>query len=306
MIDCLTFGIILDDIVTWRGEVQLGVLGGGGAQTAWGMAAALGDGEKVGLSANVGDDLDSATLAPLESAGIDLSGILYNELPTPRAWQVMEADGQRTEVWRVPKEVRAAQLRRDWRRLPDTYADARAIHYGIHPEAADLEAARYFHAQGAVVSLEAFRAPAHPLSDAQLTALLGACHIFSANDAEAAKMVGDSESDAIAARFAACGGRILILRQGARGSLIYDLPKHERIAIPSVTTHIVDVTGAGNAYCGAFVAALSEGHQRAGCHAAVAASYMVEQFGLPTRLPDPTDYQARFGHVLAESQVING
>jgi hypothetical protein len=38
----------------------------------------------------------------------------------------------------------------------------------------------------------------------------------------------------------------------------------------------------------------------------VAASYMVEQFGLPTRLPDPTDYQARFGHVLAESQDING
>ena len=34
----------------------------------------------------------------LTSIGCDLSGLLLSELPTPRAWQILENDGRRTEV----------------------------------------------------------------------------------------------------------------------------------------------------------------------------------------------------------------
>lgn len=51
MIEYIAFGIIIDDIVFPDGHTQMSVLGGGGPQTAWGMAAALGSGETVGLVA---------------------------------------------------------------------------------------------------------------------------------------------------------------------------------------------------------------------------------------------------------------
>jgi cytidine kinase len=304
MIHCFTFGVMLDDIVTWRGEVKLAVLGGGGAQTAWGMAAALGDGTGVGLCANVGHDLEAHSLDPLRRAGVNLDGVTYTSLPTPRAWQLIEADGQRQQVWRVPPATLEPQLARDWRHLPAAYTHATAIHYGIHPEAPDLDLARQFRARGAVVSLEAFRAPSQSLSDVELGALLAACDVFSATDYEAAQMVGERDEDMMAARFATCGCRILVLRQGDKGSTVYDFEGGERIIIPSIDTPIVDVTGAGNAYCGAFVATLAQGCQRAASHAAVAASYMVEQYGVPDQRPDLANYQRRLESVLARSQSV--
>ncbi|MCZ7541748.1 MAG: hypothetical protein M5U29_17900 [Anaerolineae bacterium] len=133
MIDCVTFGLILDDIVLPDGTTHMGVLGGGGAQTAWGMAAALGSGASVGLVAGVGADLDAAALAPLRAAGIDLSGVRVSDLPTPRAWQVTEADGRRTQVWRVPPQTLGAQLARRWDVLPEAYRAARRFHWGDSP-----------------------------------------------------------------------------------------------------------------------------------------------------------------------------
>ena len=102
MIDFVAFGIIVDDIVFPQGTTRMGVLGGGGPQTAWGMAAALGSGERVGLVAGIGADLDKSVLAPLHAAGINLDGVRLTDQPTPRAWQVMEFNGRRTQVWRMP------------------------------------------------------------------------------------------------------------------------------------------------------------------------------------------------------------
>ena len=85
MITHISFGIILDDIVFTDGFTHMGVLGGGGPQTAWGMAAALGKGDTVGLVAGIGADLDPAALAPLHAAGINLDGVRTTGYPTPRA-----------------------------------------------------------------------------------------------------------------------------------------------------------------------------------------------------------------------------
>ncbi len=191
MIDFVTFGIILDDIVFPDGSTRMGVLGGGGPQTAWGMAAALGSGATVGLVAGVGADLDESLLAPLVAAGIDLGGLRRTDLPTPRAWQVTEADGRRTQVWRVPLESLGVQLARRWDVLPEPYRAARHFHWGIHP---DDPAAPAFAAEltalGRRVSLEPFRPPQRPLDDAALRALLTACAVFSPNWEEATRLAG--------------------------------------------------------------------------------------------------------------------
>src|SRR5512136_230160 len=109
MVDLVAFGIVIDDLVFPDGRTVMGVLGGGGPQTAFGMRLPALVGwtatTTTGLVAGVGRDLPGEARAWLESAGIDLAGVQATDLPTPCAWQLMEADGRRTQVWRVTREV---------------------------------------------------------------------------------------------------------------------------------------------------------------------------------------------------------
>src|SRR5512137_575676 len=110
----VAFGIILDDLVFPDGRTAMGTLGGGGPQTAFGMRlpalAGWMEESEVGLIAGVGHDLPPSARKWLESADIDQTGVRETELPTPRAWQLLEAGGHRTQVWRVNGRVIGAQL----------------------------------------------------------------------------------------------------------------------------------------------------------------------------------------------------
>jgi cytidine kinase len=303
MINLIAFGILLDDIVTWRGDVQMSVLGGGGAQTAWAMAVAAPDGVGAGLVGGVHDTTDDAVFAPLHAAGVDLAGVRRSATPTARAWQLFEADETRTQVWRVPPPVLREQLRRTWDDLPPPYRAAQHFHWGIHPEAPDLDFARHLTDMGKRVSLEAFRAPSAPLTPDALAALMASCAVFSAGLAEAQTMAGTDDLDATLVRFAAAGCRILTLRMGRAGSLAVDFARGERVHVPAYPTQVIDSTGAGNAWCGAFLARLDEGIAIAASHAAVAASYMVEQVGIPAAPPTADDYAQRFDHVWQKKNL---
>jgi len=305
VIDFVTFGIILDDIVFPDGTTRMGVLGGGGPQTAWGMAAALGSGAAVGLVAGVGDDLDESLLAPLMAASIDLGGLRRTDLPTPRAWQVTETDGRRVQVWRVPPESLGVQLARCWDVLPEPYRAARHFHWGIHPDdpAAPAFAAELT-SQGKRVSLEPFRPPQQPLDDEMLRALLTACAVFSPNWEEATRLTGLTDYGAMLGRFRALGGGVLALRRGPHGADVWNLSEGYGVHIPAVQTTVIDAVGAGNAFCGALLARLDDDLAEAACHAVVVASYLVEQVGLPAALPDPADYARRLAEARAGSRPL--
>ena len=294
----VTFGIILDDIVFPRGETRMGTLGGGGPQTAWGIAAALGSGEAVGLVAGVGPDFDPSILAPLRAAGVNLAGVRTTEYPTPRAWQVLEFGGQRTQAWRVPPESLGPQLARNWDVLPPSYKDAQAFHWGVHPDdAATLDFARQLRTKGRRVSLETFCPASRPLDDDTLAALLTACDIFSLNLLEMYSLVDCADEAAILERLRELGGQVLALRRGADGADIWDLRAREGVHVDAVPVDVVDEVGAGNAFCGALLARLDEGLDVAACHASAAAAYLVEYFGLPPALPAREAYQKRLRQV---------
>ena len=91
-IDFVTFSLIIDDIVFPDGQTAMGVLGGGGPQTAIGMKLWA---DQVGLAAGIGDDLPAKAEQWLNEAGIDTRGLRYSkDWPTPRAWQVLAAAGK--------------------------------------------------------------------------------------------------------------------------------------------------------------------------------------------------------------------
>ena len=94
-------------------------MGGGGPQSLWGaqhyawLAAQRGSGGSssgsggssalsVALSAGVGADFPSHCQGWLEALGVETCGVVeVGGAETPRAWQLTEADGRRTQVWRV-------------------------------------------------------------------------------------------------------------------------------------------------------------------------------------------------------------
>lgn len=287
MIDYFSHSVIIDDIVLPDGRTRMGLLGGGGPQTAFGMKLWAERG--VGLCGRVGADFPDAAQAWLDALEIDTSGLRRDpEHPSLRAWQIIEEDGRRTQVWRTQGATLPTHLALRPEQIPAAYQRARGFHFGVHPESPNLHIMHALRKRGVTVSVEPFRAAARPLTDAELRTLLTACDIFSPNRAEAESLVGVGDPETLLQRLAAAGAAIVALRLGEAGSLVHRAATGETWRIPAAAAQVIDPVGAGNAYCGALLAGwLETGDLRqAGNYAAVAASFLVEQYGLPAPRPD--------------------
>ena len=284
----LASGIIIDDIVFPDGRTAMGILGGGGPQTAFGMRLWA---DEVGLVANVGDEFPESARQWLSASGIDTTGIRTTDLPTPRAWQVTEADGERTQVWRTPAAETTAQLRRSFDQLPDSYRAARAVHFGLHPETPDLKFAADMRRAGSLVSIATFKPADQPPTPEALRQLINAADIFSPNIAEAESLVGQHSPRGLARKLVEAGesaAKLIALRMGEHGSLIAEGQTGQAVRVPAIPVSVANVVGAGDAYCGGFVAGWIESHNiaTAGLYGAVAASFALEQVGLPVVTDD--------------------
>jgi sugar/nucleoside kinase (ribokinase family) len=285
--DYIAFGIILDDIEFAGGRVARAVLGGGGPQTAFGMRLWS---ERVGLVASVGADLPAQARGWLDAAAIDTSAVLTTPWPTLRALQRLDAEGRRRHEWLSPGEAIGPQLSRTAGDLPPSYRAARGFHVGLHPDEPDLPFLVALRALGGLVSVEPFRRAAQRPAPDALRALLTACDIFSPNVAGAESLVGAGQPEELARRLVEAGAAVVALRMGAEGSLIYAPDSQGRYAaihIPALPADVVDPVGAGNAYCGAFLTGWAETRDplEAGLRGAVAASFVLEQVGLPAVTP---------------------
>ncbi len=283
--DYVAFNVMLDDIVFPDGHTKMGVLGGGGPQTAFGMRLWH---DKVGLVGSVGPDFPHAADSWLEGTGIDFQGVRRGTLPTARAWQVLENSGLRTQVWRVDSAVRREHLSRSVAALPDTYRRAKGFHFGVHPLSPDFPFIEEMRQLDGVVSIESF-CPAEHKPDADLlTMLLQSADVFSLNAHEAVSLVGPGDPLVLAARLIAAGAKILCLRSGANGSLVVDAENGSAFHVPAVPVSVVDMVGAGNAYCGGFLTGWVETRDLkiAGIYGATASSFMLEQIGLPKFGPE--------------------
>ncbi len=276
----VTFSIILDDIVFPIGETRMGVLGGGGPQTAFGMRLWS---DSVGIVAGVGSEFPDEAKSWFEHSGIDLAGVRSTNEPTPRAWQLLERDGSRTMVWRVPRTSIQSHLSRSIDQIPESYRTACGFHLGIHPEQPDLGFIRKLRQLGGVVSIEPFKPAAIPLNADTLTHLVSAADIFSPNLVEAISMVGEGEPEELIRRFFQLGAKLVALRMGKEGALVADRETGQAARLPALPVRVVDPVGAGNAFCGGFLVGWVETGdlETAGLYGTVSASFLLEHIGIP-------------------------
>lgn len=119
-------------------------------------------------------------------------------------------------------------------------------------------------------------------SVAEIAELLCLCDAFLPSEAEARLLCGPQMSRQEMARgLAADGPPVVVLKLGSEGSLVYQRDRDRFTPIPAAPARVLDVTGAGDAFCGAFAVGLSETGNpvTAACWGAVAASFVIEGFG---------------------------
>eukprot|EP00850_Spirogloea_muscicola_P016813 SM000139S00130 [mRNA] locus=s139:332144:335094:+ [translate_table: standard] len=278
-LDYVTFTLIVDDIVFPDGRTSMACLGGGGAQTAFGMRLLAPQDRSIGLAAGVGADLPGSCWEWLSVAGINTQGLVRWPQPTLRAWQVTEKDGQRTQVRTiadtptsfcgVPQPSQEPTFGKEELQLGRvdfgsatgilptkitsaasdgqaaacrTCRTARAYHAGVHPSGRDVPFVRQLRASGAAaISIETYTHATEPVPLCELRALLQSTHIFSPNEKEAWSLVGPGAPLEVIARLVELGAEVVSLRRGELGCVVHRADTGETWEVPAY--HVVCLEG---------------------------------------------------------------
>jgi len=165
--------------------------------------------------------------------------------------------------------------------LPASFWGARAAHLSPLELPSHRALPPALAEKGLLVSLDPGERYMKPSLAHAVFSLLGHVDAFLPSQQEVESLLGKGDLWEAALQFAVAGPKVVVIKAGARGSLLYDRSRDERWIIPPCTVNLVDVTGAGDAYCGGFMVGFVETQDPvlAGCYGAVAASFVLEGFG---------------------------
>jgi sugar/nucleoside kinase (ribokinase family) len=250
--------------------------------------------DSVGIVSLVGADFPAAWLDAVRAAGIDIRGIA--DLPQPhgmRAGLAYRADGERAmlqdgvlgrdEYDKYPHEWQEwSDYSPGAEHVPAAYANAVGVHFAPVPVQAHEALVPAMRRPGRRMTLDspwwdgaARRYEPHRELLAAIDALLPSEHDLrtflrtSVDPAEGARALGR------------LGPAAVVVKMGARGSLVYTPQAEAMVHVPAYPCDAVDPTGAGDAFCGGFLVGLVETGDpvEAACYGTISASFVVEGFG---------------------------
>jgi sugar/nucleoside kinase (ribokinase family) len=272
--------LTIDDTVLPDGRTTMGAIGGDVFYT--GLGAALWT-ARVGLLSRVGDDFPAEYLERIRRAGLDTSGLAACAGPSIRYWVLYEWDGRRHFVPRNAED-RLDALSPEPEDLPARYtAEARAVHIAAMPfgQVERLARATSLLPARPSVSLDTHEDFVAGYQQ-RITALLPSLGAFLPSREEVALWFGDDDPERRIGDLLALGPPVVVIKMGAEGALVqargWERPAH----VPVVPVAALDVTGAGDAFCGGFTARLMDGADPydAALAGAVSASFAVEAYGI--------------------------
>jgi sugar/nucleoside kinase (ribokinase family) len=321
--DVLILGqITVDDTVPAVPGMWERRLGGNALYAAAGARLWCGP-ERVGMVARASTHLPFDIYEILEQAGLSSDGLVAVDLEPMNEWVVYEEDGNRQTIPRnAPLRDPAASIEELFRRylehlenlssscenIPAAWLPAKAIH--LSPQVLR----RHAHSCGLLSNRTEFLSvdpsPHYSRSRqaAELVEMLPGVSAFLPSQAEI-QHLGELYPDWAAAVSALrqAGFAEVLLKRGSAGALLATKETDNVISLPVAEASPFDLTGAGDAFSGAYAASRALGcpPRDAGARAAVAAAMVVECSGAPEALAlNPRDAERRLQRYLAAKQIF--
>lgn len=245
-----------------RGRLRPPRLGGGGPNTALGLAWA---GHEVALAAFVGSDpAADDMLAQLAGHGIDLARVVRLPGDSPRAFILLEADGERTIISTGDTRDRDLPPQALAGRFDAVYVKS------VRPGLAPMMRARLD--SGLVIA---------QLPPATVTDWPAHVLIASAADLDPARRAAPF---AAGRRIAGDALRWVVVTDGARGATAYGADA--TVQVPAVPTRVVDTTGAGDVFAAGLIHGLVTGRAIGAC-LGLGAEWAALAVAAPSSVPPP-------------------
>ncbi len=268
--------LTIDDIAYHQVGVSWDQPGGNALYSAVGAQIWL---SEVGVLARVGRDYPEEHLETLRRCGLELA-ISRAEAPSIHDWGLYEEGGARRFVNHLSSgshqdmSIRAEEI-------GDGHRQAQAYHIAPMPTDLQLGLLRALKKADNLIALDP-HADYIAGYEAQLQAMLRIVDCFLPSRDEARIAYGADRPEEAARSFAGFGPRAVAVKLGTEGSLVYERTSGRTIHVPILPVEAQDVTGAGDAYCGGFVAGmmLTGDPMEAALYGTVSASYVVESRGV--------------------------
>jgi len=254
----------------------MGNLGGGAVHGAMGMRVWT---DQVGLLSYIGEDFPVPLSNKLKSY-FDTRGVLSLSISSPRVWLLCEVDGSRNEVFRTDYEemVNHSCQPQDYYPMDEDLA-------GVYLQSNPIDIPAWterLRTRGNTIILwepwDQFCVKENYHAFCDLAALVD---VVSPNLHGARELTGCEKPEKIIDSMLKNGAHMIALRMGAAGSLVANRETGIAGIPPFHVENIVDVTGAGNSYCGGFIFGMCKtmDPKIAGIYGSVSASFSLEQFG---------------------------
>lgn len=221
-------------------------VGGGPVATALVTLARLG--ARVAMHGATGDDgYGAKIIAELQREGVDTAAMQIHPGGSHVAMILAEPGrDRRTIFWHNDRAVLDA-LTLDRALL----GSARALALDTHLGSVAIEAAQIMGAAGGLVMIDAER-----LRD-QTLELLPHCHVQIVSEHFARQVTGEQDLFTAARALHARYGQLAVVTGGAQGSWV--VGRGAAFHCPAIAVEVVDTTGAGDVYHGAFLYGLLQG-----------------------------------------------
>jgi sugar/nucleoside kinase (ribokinase family) len=265
--------LTLDDIVLPDGRERPGCIGGDALYAA--LAARRWE-PATEMVAPVGLDLPTGIWASITNAGLSTIGLPRRSLPTLRNRVVYAMNGDRT--WTLYATEEEFDILSPWPEdIPPSYRSAEA--YLILAMTLSAQTALALHLRATSPGLIVLDPQEDYIrgNEEAMRRLIATTDIFMPSAEEARQLLGHEDWSLAARVFCEWGPSIVVVKLGPEGCLVYSRASGREFRRPAVATNVVDVTGAGDSFCGAFVATLLndksdlEGAATAGAQAAAIA-----------------------------------
>ena len=306
MIDITTIGwLTIDDIVLTDGTCRQGVRGGGALYSA--VGAHLWN-PKVGLHSVAGKPYYSDTCNQIKARGIDTSSIKCSEGNGLELWLLHENEVHKQQI---PKLSSSNALDLDIDRGPvaGVHAQAKGFHIAPQGPASSVANARHLASldHSPLITMDILADDFIDSSAYRDLSFLQHITAFMPSEAEIARIWGPSSIEGWLKENSVRYRCHMVAKLGKRGALVCEASTGALIHVPSFSTRALDTTGAGDSFCGGFIAGLVAGKTLDVCAAmgTVSASYVIEAYGaLATYHPTDEERRSRLEQVQSGVKAI--